>query len=131
MEKLLIPREAATVLGITYRALKAWIHLGRVRSIKTFGGHHRVPESEIERLIPQKPLRRSIGPLRGYVRKISGRNQLIGRVLEVQYDGLVAQLTLIVGTQRVSADAAMEMRLKPGVSAAALFKSTEVMILGV
>ena len=44
-------------------------------------------------------------------------------------------LLRVVGTQRVtsiiSADAAMELRLKPGETAAALFKSTEVMILRV
>jgi excisionase family DNA binding protein len=47
VEKLLTPREATTILGIGYRTLKEWIHRGKVRSIKTFGGH-RVPESEIE-----------------------------------------------------------------------------------
>ena len=132
VEKLLPPREAATLFGINYQTLKEWIHRRRVRSIKTFRGRHRVPESEIERLIPQKPLPRSIVTLRAYLRKIRWRNQLSGRVLEVRYDGLAAQVTLVVGTQRVastiSADAAREPWLKPGVSAAALLKSTEVMI---
>lgn len=135
MEKLLTPREAATLLGITYATLKNWIHRGKVRSIRTLGRHHRVPESEIERLIPQKPLGPDIDRLRRYLRKISVRNQLIGRVLEVRYDELLAQVTLAVGKQRVrsiiSADAARELRLKPGEYAAALIKSTQVMILRV
>lgn len=135
MEKLLAPREAATILGIRYRTLKGWIHRGKVKSVKTSGGHHRILESEIDRLIPQKPLDGDIQILRGYLRKISGRNQLIGRVLEVRYEGLVAQVTLALGRQRVtsiiSADAARELRLKPGEHAAALVKSTEVMILRV
>ena len=46
----------------------------------------------------------------------------------MQYDGLVAQVTLIIGAQRVtsmiSADAAIELRLKPGETAAAVFKFT-------
>ena len=94
-----------------------------------------MPESEIERLIPQNPLGPDIGRLRRYHRKISARNQLIGRVLEVQYDELVAQVTLAIAGQRVtaiiSADSARELRLKLGESAAALFKSTDVMILRV
>lgn len=85
------------------------------------------------RLIPEESSRRDVETLRGYVRKISGRNQLIGRVLEVKFDGLVAQVTLAIGKHRVmsipSADAARQLQLKPGEHAAALFKSTEVMIL--
>jgi molybdopterin-binding protein len=68
-------------------------------------------------------------------RKISGRNQLIGRVLEIKYSGLLAQVRLAIGEQQITsiitADAAKEMRLKPGDRAAALIKSTEVMILRV
>jgi molybdopterin-binding protein len=68
-------------------------------------------------------------------RKISGRNQLIGRVMEVKYSGLLAQVRLAIGEQQITsiitADAAKEMRLKPGDRAAALIKSTEVMILRV
>ena len=68
-------------------------------------------------------------------RKISGRNQLIGRVVEVKYSGLLAQVRLAFGEQQITsiitADAAKEMRLKPGDRAAALVKSTEVMILRV
>ena len=60
MEKLLTPREAASILGLTY-PLKGWIYRGTVKSIETLGGHHRVPKSEIDRLIPQKPF--SEGPL--------------------------------------------------------------------
>jgi molybdopterin-binding protein len=69
------------------------------------------------------------------LRKISGRNQLIGRVLELKYSGLLAQVRLAIGEQHITAiitaEAAKEMRLKPGERAAALIKSTEVMILRV
>jgi len=60
---------------------------------------------------------------------------LIGRVLEIKYSGLLAQVRLEIGEQQITAiitaDAAKEMRLKPGERAAALVKSTEVMILRV
>ena len=135
MEKLLAPREAANVLGISYPTLKQWIYHGKIKSVKTPGGHHRVPESEIDRLFPKKLERGSLETRRGNLRKISGRNQLIGRVLEVKYSGLLAQVRLLIGEQQITAiitaDAAKEMRLKPGERASALIKSTEVMILRV
>jgi molybdopterin-binding protein len=131
----LAPREAANILGISYPTLKQWIYHGKLKSVKTPGGHHRVPESEIDRLFPKKFERGSIESRRGNLRKISGRNQLMGRVLEVKYSGLLAQVRLAIGEQHITAiitaEAAKEMRLKPGERAAALIKSTEVMILRV
>jgi molybdopterin-binding protein len=135
MQKLLAPREAANILGISYPTLKQWIYRGKLKTAKTPGGHHRVPESEIDRLIPKNLVRGDIATRRGNYRKISGRNQLIGRVIAVKYGGLLAQITLAIGEQHITsiitADAAKEMRLKPGELAAALVKSTEVMILRV
>jgi molybdopterin-binding protein len=135
VQRLLAPREAANILGISYPTLKQWIYHGKIKSVKTPGGHHRVPESEIDRLFPKKFERGSIETRRGNLRKISGRNQLIGRVLEVKFSGLLAQVRLAIGEQQITAlitaEAAKEMRLKPGERAAALIKSTEVMILRV
>jgi molybdopterin-binding protein len=135
LQQLLPPREAAKILGISYPTLKQWIYRGKLKSVKTPGGHHRVPESEIDRLIPKKFERGDLATRRLHFRKISGRNQLIGRVLEVKFSGLLAQVTLAIGEQHITsiitADAAKELRLKPGERAAALSKSTEVMILRV
>ena len=135
MQKLLAPREAANILGISYPTLKQWIYRGKLKTAKTPGGHHRVPESEIDRLIPVKLRRGDVETRRGNFRKISGRNQLMGRVMDVKYSGLLAQITLKIGEQHITAiitaDAAKEMRLKTGERAAALIKSTEVMILRV
>ena len=79
--------------------------------------------------------RGEIATRRGNFRKISGRNQLIGRVVALKYSGLLAQVTLAIGEQHITAiitaDAARELRLKVGERAAALVKSTEVMILRV
>jgi molybdopterin-binding protein len=135
MQRLLAPREAANILAISYPTLKQWIYKGKIKTAKTPGGHHRVPESEIDRLIPKKLERGDLESRRTNFRKISGRNQLIGRVLEVKYSGLLAQISMAIGEQHITAiitaDAAKEMRLKPGERAAALIKSTEVMILRV
>jgi molybdopterin-binding protein len=135
VQKLLPPREAANILGISYPTLKQWIYRGKIKTAKTPGGHHRVPESEIDRMIPTKLRRGDVASRRLNFRKISGRNQLIGRVLEIKYSGLLAQVRIAIGEQQITAiitaDAAKEMRLKPGERAAALVKSTEVMILRV
>ncbi len=135
MQRLLAPREAANILGISYPTLKLWIYHSKLKTVKTPGGHHRVPESEIDRLIPKKFERGDITRRRGNFRKVSGRNQLIGRVVAIKYGGLLAQVTLSIGEQHITsiitADAAKEMRLKVGERAAALIKSTEVMILRV
>jgi molybdopterin-binding protein len=135
MQRLLAPREAANILGISYPTLKQWIYHHKLKTVKTPGGHHRVPESEIDRLFPKKLDRGEITQRRGNYRKVSGRNQLIGRVVAIKFGGLIAQITLSIGEQHITsiitADAAKEMRLKVGERAAALIKSTEVMILRV
>jgi molybdopterin-binding protein len=122
---LLTPRQAAEKLGISYPALKHWILAGRIRTVKTPGGHHRVPVDALDEFLP--PAAAHPGSAR-----ISGRNQLSGTVLEVTIDGLLAKVVLGVGKQRITAiitsDAVRELALKPGEPAVALIKATEVMI---
>ena len=131
--KLYSPREAAQILGVSYPALKQWIYKKKIKTVQTAGGHHRVPESEIDRFLPKKTQTGSPQKRRGNFRRISGRNQLIGRILQIKVDGLLAQVTLAIGEQRITSiitsDAVREMRLKVGEAAAALIKSTEVMIV--
>jgi molybdopterin-binding protein len=130
---LLKPRDAAQILGISYATLKQWIYSGKLHTVKTAGGHHRVPESEIDRYLSRSLRRVDVAERRTTFRRISGRNQLVGRVVEVKTSGLLAQVTLSIGDQHITsiitADAVKEMRLKKGDLVAALIKSTEVMIL--
>ena len=131
-EELLNPRDAARSLGISYPTLKQWIYKKKLNSIRTAGGHHRIPASEIERFLPLAAEKDVLAGRRNF-RRISGRNQLIGRIVEVRYSGLLAQVKLSINGQRISsiitADAAREMRLQKGQTAAALIKATEVMIV--
>lgn len=134
-EKLFTPRDAAQVLGISYPTLKQWIYKGKVRTIRTAGGHHRIPQKEIDKFLYRASPRKEPAERRAGFRRVSGRNQLIGRVIDVKIDGLMAQVSLSIGGQHITsiitADAAREMRLKVGDRAAALVKSTEVMIIKV
>lgn len=122
---LLTPRQAAEKLGISYPALKHWILAGRIQTIKTPGGHHRIPMSALQEFLPT-------GSAHLGASRISGRNQLAGTILEVKIDGLLAKVVLAIGDQRMTAiitsDAVRELELKPGDQAIALIKSTEVMI---
>ena len=69
------------------------------------------------------------------IRRVSGRNQLVGRIEEVRISGLLAEVTLSIGGQQITSiitsRSAREMNLKVGQTAAALIKATEVMILRV
>ena len=131
--KLYTPRDAAQVLGISYPAIKQWIYRGKVKTVLTAGGHHRVPESELDKYLASLRKHGAIPKRRQSFRRISGRNQLIGRIMDVKVEGLLAQITLGIGDQKITsiitADAAREMRLAKGMVAAALIKSTEVMIV--
>jgi molybdopterin-binding protein len=66
-------------------------------------------------------------------RRISGRNQLVGRIVDVRTSGLVGQVVISIGGQNITflitADAVREMGLNKGQTAAALIKATEVMII--
>lgn len=122
---LLTPRQAAEKLGISYPALKHWILAGRIRTVKTPGGHHRIPSDALEEFLPQAVA------VPGTAR-ISGRNQLQGTVMEVVIDGLLAKVVIGIGNQRITAiitsDAVRELGLTPGDAALALIKATEVMV---
>lgn len=125
---LLKLKEAAEMIGISYPTIKQWIYNGRIRSVKTAGGHHRIPAEEVERLLSAEKSSNK-QPLNA----ISGRNKLLGTVIEARYEGLLAQITLDVGGQLVTSiitsDAARSLNIKKGVRAYALIKATEVMII--
>ena len=67
------------------------------------------------------------------MRRVSGRNQLVGRIDSVRISGLMAEVKISIGEQQITsiiaATSAREMRLKPGQTATALIKATEVIII--
>ena len=131
---LVTPREAATRLGVSYPTIKQWIYKGMVRTRPTAGGHHRIAETEIERLLAASGRKLPALPPAhdGPIVALSGRNQLPGIVEEVRSDGLLSQVRLRIGDQMLTAvitrDAVDELKLRRGDEAIAVIKSTEVMI---
>jgi len=117
-------------MSVSYPTLKQWIYNGKVQSVKTPGGHHRIPRSEIERYSSDSKSKRKRP---AGLEAISGRNKLLGTVTAVRYEGLLAQVTMSVGGQLITSiitrDACQELDLKKGSRAFALIKATEVMVI--
>ncbi len=134
VDVLLKPREAAAALGVSYPTLKQWILAGTLKTIKTPGGHHRIPQSVLNPLMKTKPAANRTNS-RERFRATSGRNQLVGTISEVKISGLLAKVVLDIGDQKITSiitsDAAREMQLRKGQTAGALMKATEVMIVRV
>ena len=129
--ELLKLHEAAQLAGVSYPTLKQWIYKGKIKSVKTAGGHHRIPKSEIDRLVgsdKRKTRKKPVG-----LDAISGRNKLFGKITEMRYDGLLAQVSIEIGGQTITSiitsDAARDLDLKKGISVYALVKATEVMVI--
>lgn len=128
---LLKLKEAAEMIGVSYPTVKQWIYSGKIESVKTAGGHHRIPQTEVDRILGKK--KRERRGITNNLSSISGRNKLFGTIIEARFDGLLAQITVDVGgqimTSIITSDSARSLGLKKGVDVYALVKATEVMII--
>jgi molybdopterin-binding protein len=131
--ELLRLHDAARLVGVSYPTIKQWIYNGKIKSVKTAGGHHRIPRSEVDRLTRAGERKAAKRKKPVGLNAISGRNKLLGRITEVRYEGLLAQVSIDVGGQTITSiitsDAARDLGLKKGVSVYALVKATEVMVI--
>ena len=130
-DEMLTPREAARLINVSYPTIKQWILSGKLKTVQTPGGHHRIAQSTLKPFIQEdksKPTEAS----RERYRRVSGRNQIVGRIVSVRIEGLLAEVILSTTDSKITAiitaNAARELRLKRGDGAAALIKSTDVMI---
>ncbi len=134
VEELLHLRDAALQLGISFPTIKQWIYKKKIRSVPTAGGHHRIPRSEVDKLL-FRTMGKTEEERKLVLRRVSGRNQLVGRIDSVRISGLMAEVKISIGGQQITsiitATSAREMHLKKGQTAAALIKATEVMIIRV
>jgi len=113
--------EAARALGISLDTLRRWDKGGSIRTERDAANRRLVPASEVERL-------------RGKADdELSARNRFRGVVRSVEVDGFLARVEIdVTEPARVVAiitrEAVEELGLKPGVGAAAIVKSTSVMV---
>jgi molybdopterin-binding protein len=128
---MLTPREASRMLGVSYPTIKQWILTGKLATHVTPGGHHRIAESALKPFLA-KDTTKSATESRARFRRVSGRNQIVGKIVSIRVEGLLAEV--VIGTAEmhitaiITASAVKELRLKKGDSAAALIKSTDVMV---
>src|SRR3984885_11532385 len=133
-EQMLHLRDAALELGISFPTIKQWMYKKKIKSIQTAGGHHRIPQSEVDKFLFRTRGKTEM-ERKEVIRRASGRNQLVGRIDSVRISGLMAEVKISIGGQQITsiitATSAREMQLKKGQTAAALIKATEVMIIRV
>ena len=133
--RLLSVRDAARILGISYSTLKCWIFQKRIKSVKTLGGHHRVPENALDEHLHIRLDRAAYAQRRAYFRSTSARGHLVGRIVDVQLDDMMARVCLSIGDQCVialtTAAYVRQAKLRVGQRALALIKPTDVMIMRV
>lgn len=129
------PKDAAKLIGISYPTIKQWIYEGKIESVKTPGGHHRIPETEIERLTGAKIAAKNTNQAQNasYYEHNTVLNRFEGTVVEISTEGMFSEVMVDVGGgQRVISiiprRASEELGLKKGVHVHALFKATGVII---
>ena len=130
-DQMLTPREAGRLIGVSYPSIKQWILSGKLKTVTTPGGHHRIAQSTLKPFLAKDKAKPAAESRERY-RRVSGRNQLAGKVVSIRVEGLLAEVVLAVGdttvTAIITASAVRELQLKKGDAAAALIKSTDVMI---
>ena len=125
--------EAAEVLGVSDDTLRRWIDAGRVPAHPGEDGRTRIEGVDLAALA--KNLAEHGAEGFGQVSRaaaVSARNRMRGIVTGVKKDTVMAQVDMVCGPYRIvslmSAEAADDLGLVPGVLAIASVKSTNVVV---
>jgi molybdopterin-binding protein len=125
--------EAADVLGVSDDTVRRWIEAGRLPAARATDGRTHVAGADLAELARTLAEQGSDAP--GSVSRaaaVSARNRLRGIVTAVTKDTVMAQVEMVCGPYRLvslmSAEAATDLELAPGVLAIASVKSTNVVV---
>ncbi len=122
--------EAARLLGVSDDTVRRWADSGRIASSRDADGRLAIDGVELARFAREqpRPVLLDAGPIVGE----SARNRFTGVVTKVTKDTVMAQVEIQAGPFRIvslmSAEAATELGLEPGVLAVASVKSTNVVV---
>lgn len=125
--------EAADVLGVSSDTMRRWIEAGRVAASTGEDGRTRVSGQDLAALAKSLA---DAGPDgvsdNARAAAVSARNRMRGIVTAVKKDAVMAQVDMVCGPYRMvslmSAEAADELGLEPGVITIASVKSTNVVV---
>lgn len=121
--------EAAEVLGVSTDTVRRWVEAERLPGA-TEGGRTVIDGPQLAAFAAS--LLDEAERDRTRARSVSARNRMSGIVTRVTKDTVMAQIELVCGPYRIvslmSAEAATELGLEPGVRAIASVKSTSVVV---
>jgi molybdopterin-binding protein len=124
-------KEAAQLLGVSDDTVRRWVAAGRLTARASGAGHQVVDGVELARFAQELAGAAEQLDVPGGERT-SARNRFVGLVTRVVRDTVMTQVEMQAGPHRVvslmSTEAADELGLEPGVLAAAVIKSTTVVV---
>jgi molybdopterin-binding protein len=119
--------EAAGLLGVSDDTVRRWIDAGRIEA-STENGRAVIDGIVLAELASEL----ADAPDPDRAKAVSARNRMLGIVTKTTLDTVMAQVEMVCGPYRIvslmSAEAAVELGLEPGVSAVASIKSTNVVV---
>jgi len=120
--------EAADRLGVSVDTVRRWADAGRLHATRTAGGQREVRDADVAALVAERAGAVADPVIVGQ----SARNRFAGIVTRVVKDKVMAHVEIQAGPHRVvslmSREACDELGLKPGVSAVAAIKATNVVV---
>ena len=115
------------MLRVSPDTVRRLIDSGKIKTRRTSGGQHRIDAVVLAQYMASQPR-----PVTPAVVSESARNRFQGIVTRVVKDGVAAQVEMQAGPFRIvslmTRDAAVDLKLKPGMLAIASVKSTNVVI---
>jgi len=127
MDKSIRVGEAAELLGVSVDTLRRWTASGRLRVRRSAGDQRLVALSDIHRLQTELRQKRA----RPIVAQ-SARNRFPGVVTRVEKDRVAAVVEVQAGPHRLvslmTAEAAEELALRPGIEVVCVVKATNVVV---
>lgn len=122
-------KQVGELLGVSDDTVRRWADRGRFATTEDAAGHRVVDGAELARFAQELAADSdaSSAPV-----STSARNRMVGLVTRVVRDTVMAQVEIQAGPYRLvslmSREAADELHLEPGVLAAAVVKSTNVVV---
>ncbi|HXX73989.1 MAG TPA: TOBE domain-containing protein [Nitrospiraceae bacterium] len=120
---VLTAKEAAKYVRLTLATFYRYIWEGKIQAPK-IGGRYRFKKSLLDLWLGKK---------KSGTEDMSGRNKLVGKIIAIKRDAIMAQVDIDIGSHKITAvitrDALDELGVHVGDTAMALVKATEVMVV--